>query len=83
MSEELRCALSPDVCFFKRNSKFWRTYNCQMLDFFFSVSVGFSLEALKKREKIISSYFSVLKTHKRRMSYCFVHLEVQSVKFFC
>lgn len=55
MSEELRCALSPDG-FLKRNSKFGRTYNCQMLDFFFSVSVGFSLEALKKREKMISCH---------------------------
>lgn len=27
------------------------TYNCQMLDFFFSARVGFSLEALKKRTR--------------------------------
>lgn len=44
-------ALMFAIC--KRNSECGKTYNCQMLDFFFSVSVGFSLEALKKRRKYI------------------------------
>lgn len=52
--------------FFKKNSKFGRTHNCQMLDFFFSVSVGFSLEALKRGQDDIMSPIRQLWRHISR-----------------
>lgn len=33
----------------ERKEKERKTYNCQILDFFFSVRVGFSLEALYEK----------------------------------
>lgn len=65
VSQKFRCAPSPDGVFFffsKGDSKPGRTYNCQMLDFFFSVSVGFSLEALKERMRWCHRFFRFVDT---------------------
>lgn len=35
------------------------TYNCQMLDFFFSARVGFSLEALKEKTSLCQGFHLV------------------------
>lgn len=57
-------ALVVFYIFFKERVKKRRgAYNCQMLDFFFSASAGFSLDALGRRQNHITSRVIIFSCH--------------------